>query len=368
MIKSMMYYHFRIEVKRMSAKNTKIWYVGKAVEERDPVIVEIGDKLRNGEIIAFPTETVYGLGANAYNDEAVQNVFKAKGRPSDNPLIVHISSLEQLKELVKVVDQKSELLIKHFWPGPLTIIFQRKGHLSQFVTTLPTIAIRMPDHPIALAIINAAQVPIAAPSANRSGKPSPTKAEHVWMDLQGKIDGIVDGGDTGYGVESTVIDISGSIPTILRPGGITLEQLKEVLGEVKIDPALLRNGDKPKAPGMKYTHYAPEAEMWLVQGKEERMIEEMVRIAKEKATEGKKVGILTTIDHQSYFEGTMATVLAYGKKDYLYPVAQHIYDALRQFDHEQIDFILSESFPDTGIGLAIMNRLKKAAGGNVLKV
>ncbi|WP_339060868.1 L-threonylcarbamoyladenylate synthase [Tepidibacillus marianensis] len=352
----------------MSTNKTKTWNVDKDVDEWDPAIVEIGDKLRNGEVIAFPTETVYGLGANAYNDEAVQKVFKAKGRPSDNPLIVHIASLEQLDELVEKVDQKSKLLIQNFWPGPLTIIFPRKGHLSEFVTTLPTVAIRMPDHPVALAIIKAAHVPIAAPSANRSGKPSPTKAEHVWADLNGRIDGIVDGGESGYGVESTVVDVSGELPIILRPGGITLEHLEEVIGDVKIDPALLRKGDKPKAPGMKYTHYAPDAEMWLVQGKEVRMIGEMIRITKEKVSEGRKVGILTTTDHQSLFAQTTAKVLAYGNKDYLYPFAKYIYDALRQFDQEQIDFILAESFPETGIGLAIMNRLRKAAGGNVLKV
>ncbi|MFV9510393.1 L-threonylcarbamoyladenylate synthase [Tepidibacillus sp. LV47] len=347
---------------------TKIWHVDKDVDGQNPIIVEIGDRLRRGEVIAFPTETVYGLGANAFDSDAVRKIFEAKGRPSDNPLIVHIAALEQLDELVTHVDEKSRLLMERFWPGPLTILFPRKGKISELVTSLPTVAIRMPDHPIALAIIKAAQIPIAAPSANRSGKPSPTKAEHVWQDLKGKIDGIVDGGSTGYGVESTVIDLSGDRPVVLRPGGITLEQLQAVIGEVEIDPALLQKEDRPKAPGMKYAHYAPDAEMWLIQGEEEKVIQEINRIAKEKLDEGKKVGILTTKEHKDQFQQAAHKVLAYGRRDDLAPLAQNIYDALRQFDQEKIDFILTESFPETGIGLAIMNRLKKAAGGNILKV
>ncbi|TCS78035.1 L-threonylcarbamoyladenylate synthase [Tepidibacillus fermentans] len=352
----------------MFTTKTKLWYVDKNVDEYNPTVMEIGDRLRKGEVIAFPTETVYGLGANALDSNAVRKIFEAKGRPSDNPLIVHIASFEQLNELVTHIDEKSKQLMARFWPGPLTIIFPSKGKISELVTSLPTVAIRMPDHPIALAIIRAAQVPIAAPSANRSGKPSPTKAEHVWSDLHGRIDGIVDGGNTGYGVESTVIDVSGDEPVILRPGGVTIEQLEEVIGEVEIDPALVHKGEKPKAPGMKYTHYAPDAEMWLVQGEEEKVIQEINRIVKEKSLEGRRVGVLTTKDHQDRISETAYKVLAYGNKDDLTPFAANVYDALRQFDKDKIDFILAEAFPETGIGLAIMNRLKKAAGGNILKV
>ena len=353
----------------METINTKVWYVDKDVDEYDPQIVDIGDKLRAGEVIAFPTETVYGLGANAKDSDAVRKIFEAKGRPSDNPLIVHIATREQLHDLVGELNQQSEQLIDQFWPGPLTMIFPRKGGISDYVTSLPTIAVRMPDHAIALAIIKAAGVPIAAPSANRSGKPSPTKAEHVWNDLHGRIHGIVDGGEAGFGVESTVLDLTGDKPMILRPGGITKEQLQEVIGEVSVDPALVEKGDKPKAPGMKYTHYAPDAEMWIIQGEDhQKVMQEVRRLAEQARIKGQKVGILTTEDRKSLYQEYADLLLAYGSRDSLYPFAKYIYDSLRQFDHESIDFIITEGVPETGIGLAIMNRLKKAAGGNILVV
>ncbi len=248
----------------------KHWIVENDVENNKsyPQIVEAARILQENEVVAFPTETVYGLGANAKSDAAVEKIFKAKGRPSDNPLIVHISNKNQLEGLVMSVPSSAEKLIEAYWPGPLTIIFNKKENvLSEKVTAgLDTVAIRMPDHPVALAIIEAAGLPIAAPSANRSGKPSPTTAQHVIDDLDGRIIGVVDGGETGVGVESTVVDCTGPVPIILRPGGVTKEQLQEVVGEIIVDPSLKEGKGAPKSPGMKYTHYAPDAPVYLVEG------------------------------------------------------------------------------------------------------
>ncbi len=350
----------------MQRIDTKIWKFNTEVDENNVDIKEIAKLLQEGKVIAFPTETVYGLGANALDTKAVKNIFIAKGRPSDNPLIVHISTLEQLYPLVDHVNELSLKLIKHFWPGPLTIIFKRKAIVPDIVTAgLDTVAVRMPNHPIARTIISAANLPIAAPSANRSGKPSPTTAKHVIHDLQGLIDGIVDGGPTGVGVESTIIDVSGDIPMVLRPGGITVEELKELLGTVLIDPAILTEGDKPRAPGMKYRHYAPKAEMVIVNGKKDLVIEQMMNIAKEKSLLNKKVGILTLQEHEVLFNQKNFT-LAYGTKGNLYPLATHLYDTLRIFDLKKIDYIIVEGVEEVGIGLTIMNRLKKAANGNII--
>ncbi len=349
--------------------DTKTWTVDKNVDELHPAIVEAAERLKQGEVIAFPTETVYGLGANALETAAVKKIFAAKGRPSDNPLIVHIASTQQLSLLIdEELSEKSKRLIEEFWPGPLTIIFKRKEGISELVTAgLVTVAVRMPDHPVALSILKAANLPIAAPSANRSGKPSPTTADHVKQDLDGLIDGIVDGGSTGIGIESTVIDMTGIIPTILRPGGITLEQLQQVLGQVTLDPAIQHQQEKPRSPGMKYTHYAPLGEMWIVQGEEHRRIEQMKQLIEKQIKLGKKVGILTIEEHKDYFP-LADSIIAYGSKDNLYPMAEQLYQALRTFDIQGVDFILTESVDESGIGLAIMNRLRKAAGHKIIDV
>ncbi|OEF99888.1 threonylcarbamoyl-AMP synthase [Vulcanibacillus modesticaldus] len=347
---------------------TMFWKLPHQVDIKHPDIVEIAKRLRQGEIIAFPTETVYGLGANALDAKAVAKIFVAKGRPSDNPLIVHIATMEQLALLVEEIDENSRKLIEHFWPGPLTIIFKKKEMVSELVTAgLNTVAVRMPNHPIALTIIEAANLPIAAPSANRSGKPSPTTAEHVFNDLNGKIDGIVDGGPTGVGVESTVIDLTGDVPMVLRPGGVTIEELQEVLGEVKLDPAIVGQKEQPRSPGMKYRHYAPTGEMWIVKGDDREIIKKINSLIKEKSLIGKKVGILTTNDHRESFQEA-DLILAYGTKDNLYPLAEHLYEALRIFDLNGIDYILAEAVEEKGIGLAIMNRLKKAAGEKFIQI
>ena len=343
---------------------TIVWTVGDLnhLSTSYPHITQAANKLIENEVVAFPTETVYGLGANAFSDEAVRKIFEAKGRPSDNPLIVHIASQEQLYEFVEDIPEYALPLIKEFWPGPLTLVLRKKGdQLSSLVTAgLDTVAVRMPDHPIALALLKEANVPVAAPSANRSGKPSPTQASHVYHDLQGRISGIIDGGSTGVGVESTVIDCTTAVPTILRPGGVTKEQMEEIIGEVRVDQALVEEGHAPKSPGMKYTHYAPNAPVFVVEGSHQ-FIQQLID---QYENEGKKVGVITTEEAKNDFRA--AKVLACGNRANLQTVAAQLYDVLRQFDTEDVDLILSESFPQTGVGAAIMNRLLKAAGNRVI--
>jgi len=343
--------------------HTNMWIVDNVVERKKyyPQLKEAARLLRENEAVAFPTETVYGLGANAMDDEAIAKIFAAKGRPSDNPLIVHIGTKSQLDGIVREIPPVAEKLMEHFWPGPLTIILPRKEGISERVTAgLNTVGVRMPDHPVALALIEEANVPVAAPSANRSGRPSPTLASHVYEDLNGKIAGIVDGGATGVGVESTVIDCTSEVPTILRPGGITKEQLEAVIGNVSLDPALKDEKEKPKSPGMKYTHYAPKAPLSIVEGSREFI----QRIVDEKKKEGFKVGVLTTEEYQHVYSADV--VLSCGMRNDLASVATKLYDVLRNFDASGVDVIFSESFPNEGIGNAIMNRLTKAAGHHII--
>jgi L-threonylcarbamoyladenylate synthase len=340
---------------------TIVWSVDKCVDtiKLTSLLEEAAKALTNNKVVAFPTETVYGLGANAKSDEAVEKIYKAKGRPSDNPLIVHISEYNQLDELIEHVPLNAKKLMNAFWPGPLTVILERKpGVLSGYVTAgLSTVGIRMPDHPIALELIKKAGLPIAAPSANQSGRPSPTSARHVLDDLSGRIAGIVDGGETGVGVESTVIDCSVEPPMIFRPGGISKEQIEHVIGQVEIDPALYENDrEKPKSPGMKYTHYAPDAPMYLVEG-DQAFLQHLID---EKKRTGLKTGVLATEESAASYHAD--AVIACGSRRDLESVAHSLYDTLRAFNEENIDVIFSEIFPYQGIGLAIMNRLEKAAG------
>ena len=345
----------------MAIIETKKWLV-EDVNLSFPQIKEASMWIRENEVVAFPTETVYGLGANAYSYEAVAKIFQAKGRPDDNPLIVHIAKMEQLQSLVQDIPEHANKLINAFWPGPLTLVLNKGEGIAENVTAgLSTVAVRMPDHPVALAIIAEANLPIAAPSANVSGKPSPTTAAHVFEDLNGKIAGIVDGGATGVGVESTVLDCTTEIPMILRPGGVTKEQIEEVIGPVAVDPALEEDGQAPKSPGLKYKHYAPKAKVFLVEGSP-LFLQQQVLAEKAK---GKKVGILTTVENQTEYEADV--VLPCGSVKNLSTVAQHLYEVLRKFDEYDLDVIYSETFPEEGVGKAIMNRLTKAAGGDVLK-
>jgi L-threonylcarbamoyladenylate synthase len=344
--------------------NTKQWIVddGTDLSTAYPQLSQAAQLLRENEVVAFPTETVYGLGANAFSDEAVRKIYEAKGRPSDNPLIVHIASISKLDEIVQDIPEYAYKLMNEFWPGPLTLILPKKGNkLSTIVTAgLDTVGVRMPNHPVALKLIQEADVPIAAPSANKSGKPSPTHASHVYHDLNGKISGIVDGGATGVGVESTVLDCTTTVPTILRPGGVTKEQLESVIGEVTLDQSLLEEGHAPKSPGMKYTHYAPNAPVFVVHGG----VSFLQEIIDQYQKEGKKVGVLTTEEHFPLLHAHK--VITCGTLTNLQTVAAQLYDVLRKFDEEDIDLILSESFPYDGVGEAIMNRLLKAAGNKVI--
>ncbi|MFB9988774.1 L-threonylcarbamoyladenylate synthase [Bacillus benzoevorans] len=345
--------------------DTTYWSVDKNVDnmENYPQIAQAADLLTKNEVVAFPTETVYGLGGNAKSDDAIRKIFAAKGRPSDNPLIIHIAAKSQLHEFVVQVPATAEKLMDHFWPGPLTIIFPyQKGSLSDGATAgLDTVGVRMPAHPVALAIIKKSGLPIAAPSANQSGRPSPTSALHVKEDLAGKIAAIVDGGTTGVGVESTVIDCTSEVPVILRPGGVTKEQLEEVIGEVRVDPALTDTSEKPKSPGMKYRHYAPDAPLYLVDGSRE----ELQEFINEGKKAGLKIGVLTTKENAAFYDADY--IFACGERAQLETVASSIYEALRSFNKADVDVIYSEMFPNEGVGNAIMNRLMKAAGQRVLK-
>lgn len=341
-------------------------------DNRRPEVMErAGEILKKGGLVAFPTETVYGLGGDALNPEASARIYAAKGRPSDNPLIVHIADMEALKVLASEVPEKARLLADRFWPGPLTMIMP-KSDAVPYATTggLDTVAIRMPSHPTAYELIRSSGVYIAAPSANTSGRPSPTTAQHVYEDLNGRIDMIIDSGKVDIGLESTIVDLTGEIPTILRPGYITKEMLEEAVGPVTIDKAILADHEdpnlRPKAPGMKYKHYAPKADLILVDGEEEKVVAKINALAKEAVLLGKKVGIIgtdETIDR--YSEGEVVSIGARSDED---AIAKHLYKLLRDFDEKEVDIIYSESFATPRIGQAIMNRLLKAAGHQVITV
>ena len=344
---------------------THMWEVDKAVDKllTYPQILEAAQQLKNGEVVALPTETVYGLGGNAKSDEAVRKIFAAKGRPGDNPLIIHVSSPAQLDNFVENTTEAARKLMDAFWPGPLTLVLPKKpGSLSDVATAgLDTVAVRMPGHPVALALIEAAGLPIAAPSANLSGKPSPTTAGHVYEDLAGKIAGIIDAGPTGVGLESTVVDCTGEVPVILRPGGITREQIAEVAGEASVDPALSDPEAAPKSPGMKYRHYAPNAPLYLVDGTKE----DIQKLVDRDREAGMKVGVMTTAELEDFYKAD--AIFACGSRTALETVAESLYSTLRAFNESGVDRIYGEIFPDKGVGEAIMNRLTKASGYPVLK-
>ncbi|EAE1302055.1 threonylcarbamoyl-AMP synthase [Listeria monocytogenes] len=328
-------------------------------QSNQAIYQEAAELLQNGECVAFPTETVYGLGADATNQAAIQKIYEAKGRPSDNPLIVHIARRNQMDSFAASYPPKAIQLMDKFWPGPLTIILPlKKDSLATNVSAgLSTVGVRMPEHPVSLALISAANVPVAAPSANRSGKPSPTTADHVIEDLDGKIAGIIDGGATGVGLESTVIDCSLEIPIILRPGGVTKEQIEQVIGPVDISTNNTKETEKPKAPGMKYTHYAPKAPVYLIEGSTQFWQRE---INKAEAA-NKKLGILATKELISQLN-TSGTIETTGSVKALDEIATSLYKCLRAFDHADVDIIFAEVYPETELGAAIMNRLEKAAG------
>ncbi len=374
---------------------------------KDEELKEAAGILRSGGLVAFPTETVYGLGGNALDEDAARKIYAAKGRPSDNPLIAHVSCVEEVAPLVKEIPEAGRKLMEAFWPGPLTMIFPKSEKVPYGTTGgLDTVAIRMPDDPVANRLIALAGVPVAAPSANTSGRPSPTTADHVWQDMNGRIDMIIDGGPVGIGVESTIVDVSSAVPAVLRPGAITMEMLEEVLGEVSVDPAILGplSADvRPKAPGMKYKHYAPKADLTLVEpgtgadresraeqvtgaeqkngadrntgaypetGLDETQLQAMIRkvreLSREKIEAGYKVGVICTDESRDcYTDGEVRSI---GARKSQPSVAHNLYALLREFDDLGVDYIFSESFPKDHLGQAIMNRLSKAAGYKIVKV
>ncbi len=332
------------------------------VDPENPDIEKIriaADVISMGKLVAFPTETVYGLGADAFNSEAVENIFIAKGRPSDNPLIVHIARREDIKALTSHSPSVADVLISQFWPGPLTLIFPRSPQVPDPVTSgLSTVAIRMPDHIIALALIEEAGTPIAAPSANISGKPSTTTASHVIEDLFGRVDIIVDGGQPFLGVESTVLDITTPVPTLLRPGGIPIEELRRVLGRVDVDLKIDDSLDSPpRSPGMKYKHYSPNAELILVEGKDKwRKVQQL---ASKLRGQGKAVGIMATSENAGKYKSSYVAMV--GSEKDLSGIAANLFSTLRKFDEKGMDVVIAESVSEQGLGFAVMNRLRKAA-------
>ena len=318
--------------------------------------------LRRGELVAFPTETVYGLGANALDSAAVREIFAAKGRPADNPLIVHIWDRGQLAQVCHV-PPLAEKLMDAFWPGPLTLLMPRRESIPLVVTaSLPTVAVRMPSHPVAAALLKACNVPVAAPSANRSGKPSPTTAHHVLEDMDGRIPLILDGGDCEVGVESTVLDISGETPCILRPGGITKAMLETVLPRVEVAGSVLRPlqpGEKALSPGMRYKHYAPAGAVTLVEGQEAQVVAACHKLYQQAEAAGQRACILCFTEHIPQLAG--CHVEALGSKKRPEEVAHRLFALLREMDEQGMEAIFSEVMPPEGVGLAVMNRLGRAA-------
>lgn len=332
-------------------------------------IEEAGEVIKKGGIVAFPTETVYGLGANALDDEAVKKIFIAKGRPQDNPLIIHVSTKE-ISGLVKNVPKVAQKMIDKFWPGPLTIIFEKKEIIPNTTSAnLNTIGIRMPSSEIALKLIELSGRPIAAPSANISGKPSPTEVGRCIEDLNGKVDYIIGGKSSDIGVESTILDCTVNPPLVLRPGGITVEMLKEINPEIELDKALKSKPTddfKPKAPGMKYKHYAPNAHLKIIKGKNEKTIEIINEIVENYIEKGNDVAILTTNENLNKFNN--GKVISLGSENDLKEIAKNLFEALRKCDDLGVQYILCQGFEENGVGLAIMNRLNKAAGYDILEV
>lgn len=333
------------------------------------IIRYAGQIIRDGGLVAFPTETVYGLGGNALNSASASKIYEAKGRPSDNPLIIHISRLEDLQKITREVPEAAYRLAERFWPGPLTMIFHKADCVPCETTGgLSTVAVRMPSNKVALAFIQEAGGFVAAPSANLSGRPSPTIAKYVIEDLCGRIEMILDGGTVDIGLESTILDMTESVPMILRPGYITREMLTKVIPEVIMDEALMDiQGDKqPKAPGMKYRHYAPKGELTIIEGNETQVIEYINNHVKKSQESGKKTGVISTDGTHSFYQAD--SVKSVGNRKEETSIARHLYQVLREFDEEQVSVIYTESFQTIEMGQAVMNRLLKAAGHHIIEL
>ncbi len=349
--------------------DTKLFVVNDINDEGDiKKIEECAGIIKNGGLVAFPTETVYGLGGNALDDKASMKIYSAKGRPSDNPLIVHIADMSELEPLVKEIPDIAKKLAKLYWPGPLTMIF-KKSDLVPYKTTggLDTVAVRMPSHKVAREFIRKSGLPIAAPSANVSGRPSPTTAKHVMDDLDGRIDAVIDGGQVDIGLESTIIDVSSDVPMLLRPGFITMEMLEEAAGDVERDPTLTKGvskGLKPKAPGMMYRHYAPKGDMAIVEGAMEDVIARINHLAGEH--NASETAVITTTNNKDKYTG--CRVFCIGDRNDDETIAKELYAVLREMDDYSIKYIYVESFKNGKHGEAIMNRLVKAAGHKIIHV
>lgn len=347
---------------------TKVAIV-KDINKDIKYIEEAAQIIKQGGIVAFPTETVYGLGANALDNEAVKKIFIAKGRPQDNPLIIHVAS-KDVSGFVKEVPKVAQELINKFWPGPLTVILEKKDIVPEVTSAnLPTVGIRMPKSDIALKLIEFSGTAIAAPSANISGRPSPTEVERCVEDLDGRVDYIIGGESSNIGVESTIIDCTVEPPLVLRPGGVTLEMLREVHSGIDIDKGLMKKPTedfKPKAPGMKYRHYAPKASLKIIRGKNEKTIEIIREMIENYIGNNNTVAILTTDENMCEFD--KGIVLSLGSELNLNEIAKNLFEALRKCDDLKVDYILCQGFEETGVGLAIMNRLNKAAGYDIINV
>lgn len=348
--------------------NTRVIRIDE--QHMDMVLVgEAGAIIRAGGLVAFPTETVYGLGGDALNPQSSEKIYLAKGRPSDNPLIVHIADIEKLDAIVREVPESARKLAEQFWPGPLTMILHKSDAVPYETTGgLDTVAVRMPVHPVARALIRAAGGYVAAPSANRSGRPSPTAAEYVIEDMDGRIEMVIDSGDVEIGLESTIIDLTTDKATILRPGYITNRMLVQVLGEVEEDCTMMRadSGQAPKAPGMKYRHYAPKGELTIIDGEEERVVEYINTQIRQQMKDNKKTGVIGTDTSVSKYQADVCKSLGSRKDEAT--IARELYRVLREMDDESVEVIYAESFDAVGLGQAIMNRLLKAAGHRIVHV
>ena len=336
----------------------------------DPLLMkQAGEIIKSGGLVAFPTETVYGLGGDALNSRSSEKIYAAKGRPSDNPLIVHIADMEHLGKIAENVPQEAYVLAGKFWPGPLTMIFRKTKEVPYETTGgLDTVAVRMPSHEVARAFIRASGGYIAAPSANTSGRPSPTLAEHVLEDLDGKIDMIIDSGEVNIGIESTIVDFTDEVPTILRPGFVSEKMLGDILGNVRTDPGIMSENSmvRPKAPGMRYRHYAPGAPLIVVEGEKRSVASKIRQLASDAAEKGMNAGIICVSENAPVYDSGIVKCI--GRGDDEDEIARNLYAVLRQFDLENVDVIYSEAFDTPRLGDAIMNRLLKAAGHEVIKV
>lgn len=346
-------------------KQTKLVHITD-IEKDKAVLEEAGRIIRAGGLVVFPTETVYGIGANGLDADACRSIYAAKGRPSDNPLILTVPDQQGAEKVAACITPTAKKLMDRFWPGPLTIIFPRQPQVPDAATGgLDTVALRCPDHDVCRAFLRCADVPVAGPSANLSTRPSPTTAEEVMHDMNGRVDMVIDGGPCCIGVESTIVECDGDDSvTILRPGGITMDMLKEVVTYVRLDTNLVTGQGAPKAPGMKYRHYAPSAPMTVVVGSEEAVTAKLKDLYEDALADGKTVGFLVSQEVGAHFPKD--DMYIWGRRGDKVALANQLYTGLLSFDTDKVDLILAEGVDGDGLGMAIMNRMKKAAGGNVI--